>query len=222
MFKTLAVLAVIVLAVSAEKYKPPKLPCDYELKLIKKADSKSEDLIKLTINGRYLRMKMADDGDSDIYAVYRPDITKKEGGIEMIGVAASKGDDCKSDYTSLDAYLAFLKTLSGQIFGAVDYIDWKNKKEGEYDGEKCTVYYDDDEKDYALYVKDDYPLAMHAYDGTDLVFEWEWSAPMKKFKLDACKDDFGKTPSDDYVFCAAASVKVAVVALLVALVSALF
>ena len=154
----------------------------------------------------------------EIYAVYRPDITKKESGVEMIGVAASKGDECESDYTPWDPYLAYLKTLSGQIFGVVDNIDWKNKKEGKYDGEKCTVYYDDDEKDYALYVKDDYPIAMHAY-STDLIFDWEWSAPMKKFKLDACKDDFGKTPSDDYVFCAAASVKVAVVALLVALVS---
>jgi hypothetical protein len=225
MNKVLFVLAVVAVAlVAGEKFKPKKLPCAFELKLVQTIDKKKSDLMKITINGRYLRMKMSDDrkrGDDDMYVCYRPDITKKESGVDMIGAAVTYGGKCETAYGPLKEYLKMLDEFSETMFYGVDEIDWEHKKDTKYDGESCTVYYDDDEKDYALYVKDDYPLALHTQ-GYDLKFEWEWEAPMDKFKMDSCDGDFKKTPSEDYIFCAASSVKVALAALLVALVSALF
>jgi len=156
-----------------------------------------------------------------MYVCYRPDITKKVSGVEMIAAAAQYAKTCVSDYAPMEDYLKFLDGMSDTMFGSLEDVEWEHKKDGEYDGKKCTVYYDEDEKDYALYVKDDYPYAFHTQ-SQDLIFDFEWEAPMDKFVLEDCKGDFAKTPSKDYIFCAASTVKVAVVAVLAALLSALF
>ena len=226
MNKVVFVLAVVAVAVLAsEKYKAPKLPCAYELKIKEKSksSSKASDVGKYTVNGRYLRMKIENSNDdSDIYGVYRPDIQKTDNGIDYIGIAATSDKKCESDWAPLKAYLLVLDGMYTSLFGGVNAISWDSKEEGaKYDGDKCTLY-----KNKALginmYVKDDYPYVIQDSDGDEEIYEWSWSAPMSKFKLEDCSGDFGKTPSSDYVFCAASSVKVAFVAVLAALLAALF
>jgi len=167
------------------------------------------------------------DDDDKITSIYRSDMTKEKDKKEMIAIAAASDGKCKgSDYAPLDDYFEVLKTYSETVFDELKDVTWKNKKEDvKFKGKKCTAYYNDDIDGSAIYVYDGYLYAVHSSSDDTTILEYEWDVPMDTFVLKDCKSEdkrFAETPSEDFVFCASNSVKVAFVAILVALLSALF
>ena len=224
MMKVLAFLAIVAIVVNGEGYKftQPKYPCAYEMKMSMKQDGKAEDYMTLKVNGRYLWMnsKKLD----DMTVVYRPDINKKEDGVEMLLGAGIMDGECLVQYVSLKDYLEILSSTLESAFQGLDNYTWAHKEEGEYNGKKCTVYYDTEIDQGAIYVYEGYIYVVHSW-SYDLIIENKWEAPMESFVLKECKKENSKladTPSESYIFCAASNLKVAFITILVALLSALF
>ena len=201
MMKIIAALAVIaVCAVASEEYKPPALPCAFQLKTSWRKDGgRIEDLDEMIVNDRFLIMKIENRDYNDTYALYRVDITKTERDREMIGVGIIEGGKCDTDWESLGKYLEVLKKDFDSIFWKLSSISWDTKNETEYDGKNCTLYYNEMEN-ISLFVRDDFPIAQ-TYNTTEMWYEWEWDAPLDKFKEELCKGDFAKAPEAKYSNC---------------------
>ena len=202
MMKIFVAFVVIAIAVSAEAYNytVPQLPCAFELKRsLKKEGKEAREDMRCTINDRFFRLKLTNNG-ADQYSVYRYDITKMQDGKKMIGVAVSMGNMCQTDYSPMDEYLSErLDGLYYSLFGDLNAINWDNKEEVEYDGKNCT-HYDNNAYGYELYVYEEYPYVFSA-GSVARIYEWEWEAPLDKFKLEYCEGDFAKTPAAKYSRC---------------------
>jgi len=201
MMKIFAALAVIAIAVSAETYNytVPELPCAYQLKLSARTNGgEPEETTTLARNDEFLYMKMISD-DEVMYAIYRPDITKKEDDKDMIGFAASEDGVCNSDYAQKSLYQQFLDSLYRTLFESINSVSWDSENETYYEGKKCTLYYNS-AYGYSLYVYEDYPYVIAA-GSTEQIYEWKWEAPLDKFKLEECEGDFAKTPEAKYSKC---------------------
>jgi hypothetical protein len=207
LFVALAVFAVAVFAKSYQ-YTPPELPCSYEVKMKFKNEKDSSYLGKFTVFGQFLRLKIEDD-NADVYMVYRPDITE-EGNKKKIGAAmVTKTDD--DEFCNLTTYVELatvektLKSIPDALFSTIESLTWQHKEDVEYDGDECTVYYDDDVEKFALYICDDYPVLFHAIDdkGADqnITYEWDFKISLKDFRLKACDGDYAETPDEKYVVC---------------------
>jgi len=202
MMKIFAALAVIAIAVSAETYNytAPKLPCAYQLKVsTRETGGELEELMTLARNDDFIYMKMTSD-DEVMHVIYRPDITTKKDGEDMIGAAVSKDGECESDYYPKSEYKQLLNTLYDTLFGTINKLTWDSKNETKYEGKKCTLYYNSD-YGYGLYVYEDYPYVIAA-GSTEQIYEWEWDIPLDKFKLKECEGKFSKAPSSEYSKCA--------------------
>jgi len=162
--------------------------------------------------------------DSNSITLLRPDL----GGEGNFTFFEGAGDYCRYGVMENSELIYFIDAYSRILLGYVDDKDWDHKETKTWRGKKCTHYYDDDD-DESIYV----------YDGRiygfisrreEVVFEYEWEASMEEFVLKekdypACVKENKKVtevPSEDYIFCAASSVKVAFVAIVAALVSSLF
>lgn len=222
--KFLAVIALVAVAVAAETYKVEiKLPCEYEVKMKVKSGSVSLDAGKQYVNGRYMKQEVEAMGQKSIQLI-RPDINKKEGDAEMIASVVFAAGMCNLNYVPV-------KTLfpDDEDENAMYY---EHKEKQKYDGESCTAYWNGTsiDKEGGIFVCGDEIRCVRDVDGgetMDMIMEYEYDAPMEKFiiKEDACtkiEKKLAEEPSEDFIMCAASSVKVAFVALLVALVSALF
>ena len=228
MIKSVAVLALVLVAVSASYYyKQPRFPCAYEMKTKLYRDDKEEGSVKSLVNGRYAKVKI-DNDEYETMILLRADLGG-EGNVTAF--FAEKGSEyCYVEPVELEDTAYFTSYYTQGLFSYVDGRNWKNKKSVEWKGKKCDRYYDgDDDEDISLYVLDDYIYGMsdrrYAY-----VFEYKWEAPMEEFVMkekdypECVKQEKKVTevPSEDYIFCAASSLKVAFVAILAAFVVALF
>jgi len=237
MMKVFAVLALLVLAVAADyKLKQPDYPCAFQLEVIsKKGDEKNTEL-EFAVNGRYAWYKKEEeDGMAEV--LYRPDITDTKAGVKFM-ICATKmtvgsKETCTAIYVKTDRVVDHTVDVVTALLSDVVGAKFENKDSEKYDGKKCDVYYNDDKEEFAVYVYDEYVYAIHHREDDvdyDLIFDYTWNAPLSLFVFDE-KDhkdcvkkyeSLADTPSVDYIFCAASNLKVAFVALLVALVSALF
>jgi hypothetical protein len=223
--KFLAVIALVAVAVAAETYKVNvKLPCEYEVKIKMKSKGVTADFGKTYVNGRYMKSETEVLGKKSI-TLYRPDINKKEGDTEKIASVSFALGVCTLDYVDV-------KTIFPDVDEEENTMYFENKEKQNYGDEKCTAYWNGTsiDKDGGIFVCDDELRCVRAVlagETTDTIMEYEYDAPMEKFviKEDACtkiEKKLAEEPSEDFIMCAASSVKVAFVALLVALVSALF
>jgi len=223
MMKFVAVLALVLVAVSAKNhFKQPKMPCDYTLTYTGYEDDKKLGQYIIKFNGRYFKLDMNADDEKGVMLL-RPDIGKSG-----TGFSAYDGD-CEVEELTEEEVKYIIEIYGSEIFSYVNDKDWDNKDSKKWRGKKCDHYYDDEKYGVELYVYDDHIYGM-ASDEMEVTFEYEWKAPMSDFVLS--KKDYPKcydkekkvadTPSDDYVMCAASSVKIAFVAMLVALLAALF
>jgi len=227
MMKFVAVLALLLVAVSAkEHFKQPKFPCAYEMKMSASDGDESYGEYKLYMNGRYVKLKVTSEEEKGYNGVLlvRPDL----GGEGKFTVFEGFGEYCYSAVMDNKDLPYFLDSYGKVFLEYADDKDWDHKETKTWKGKKCTHYYDDDE-DESIYVYDD---RVYGYVENDfvIVFEYEWKASMDEFVLkekdypECVKENKKVTevPSDDYVFCAASSLKVAFVAVVAALVSSLF
>jgi len=225
MMKFVAVLALVLVAVSAkEKFKQPKMPCDFTLTYTGYEDGKKLAQYIIEINGRYLKIDVKVDGEKAV-SLLRPDIVK-DGKVTAFGAADG---DCEVEEITEEEMKYVLAMYTTELFEYAGDKEWDHKESKKWRDKKCDHYYDDEKDSMEIYVYDGYLYGM-VYDEDEAVFEYEWKAPMKDFVLS--KKDYPKcydkekkvadTPSDDYVMCAASSVKIAFVAMLVALLAALF
>ena len=224
MMKFVAILALFAVAVSAESftYKLPKFPCAYQMTVETFEKDKSLGKTIVELNGRYMLVH----NDGKLSGVARPDILK-EGNVSLFTVDS---DDCEIEYMSVDEYVGLLDQYLKALFSGVDGKKWDHKKSEEFRGKKCDHYYDDNKNSGNLYVIDDYPYAISGEVDYVAVMEYKWEAPMKDFVLSKkdypkCYDKEKKVadePSEDYIMCEASSIKIAFVAIFVALISALF
>jgi len=222
--KFIAILALVLVAVSAKdyKFKQPKMPCAYKMTITDYYKGTKDGQYVCEFNGRYFKMKVSYE-DYEVFMLARPDI----GSDGNVTIFESEDDECYAEEIDLDTYAYVLAEYGSGLTGYFDDKTWDHKESKTWRDKKCDHYYDDE--DEGIYVYDD-----HIYGWVDgkeeIVFEYEYSAPMKDFVLS--KKDFpecvkkakevAETPSEDYIMCAASSLKVAFVAVLAALVCALF
>jgi len=233
MMKLFVVVALLAALVYADGYKieQPKYPCDFSVKIYQKVDDKKTEYMKYKVNGRYMYYKTEADDDMKVETVVRPDIEKKVAGVDCIAQAAKTTVEgvsaCVVTYVPVDTVVGHTTSLLDEMLEDILKHTYKNKKSMKFDGKSCDAYYDDDVEEEAIFVYDDFVYGIRMGKGEEGILEYEWKAPMEEFVFDhkdcvAQEKKLADEPSEDYVFCAAASVKVALVALLVALVSALF
>ena len=222
--KFVAVFALVLVAVSASYYfKQPKFPCTYQLKIKAYEDKKDLGKYEIAVNGRYFKMRFKVENDYDITFVLRPDLAG-EGNITYFEYDKDE-KECYVDQMEMEEAAYFLQIYGQGFLMYVDGKNWENKKSVEWRGKKCDHYYDDDD-DESIYVYDDRVYGV-VYRDEEMVFEYEWEAPMEEFVMDysECVKENKKVaevPSKDYIFCAASSLKVAFAAILAALLAALF
>jgi len=221
-----AVLALLLVAVSAkEHFKQPKYPCAYNIKISVSEKGEKVEEFKIYVNGRYLKMKMtSEERDYSSALLLRPDI----GGEGNCTLMNSFKDYCYPIVVETKEASYIINTYSVLFLMYVDDKDWDHKETKTWRGKKCDHYYDDDD-DESIYVYDG-RIYGYAERSDEITFEYEWEAPMEEFVMkekdypycvEAVKE-VSEVPSEDYIFCAASSVKVAFVAIVVALVSSLF
>jgi len=227
MMKFVAVLALLLVAVSAREYfKQPGYPCAYKVKMSVYEKGKKYAEYKSYVNGRYMKTKMTAEDDEDYNAVIlvRPDL----GGEGNFTVVSGYEDYCYSSVLENEELSYFLQSYSRMFLMYVEDKNWDHKETKTWRDKKCDHYYDDDE-DESIYVYDG-RIYGYVERSDEVVVEYEWEAPMEEFVLkekdfpDCVKENKKVTevPSEDYIFCAASSVKVAFVAIVAALVSSLF
>ena len=224
MMKFVAVLALILVAVSAkEHFKQPKMPCAYKITAKVYESDKVEGDYVVEFNGRYMKLVAK---DSEEYAMLlRPDIGK-DGKMTGFGVEDGK---CYVDELTMEDFEYVLDIYGNLFWQYVGDNDWDHKEEKKYKGKKCVHYYNDG-GDEGIYVYDDYIYVAQYDKGDYFELEYEWKAPMKDFVLSKkdnpkCYDEEKKVaeePSEDYIMCAASTMKVAFAAVFVALLAALF
>jgi len=166
------------------------------------------------------------DGDEEKYmALVRADI----GNDDNVTIFEMEDDECYVEQIDLKVLAYYQNIYTTFITMYVNDKDWDHKETKTYRKKKCDHYYDDDDEEGSIYVYDGRIFAVVAHE-TEFVIEYEDKAPMEDFVMS--KKNYPKcvekdkrvaeVPSDDYVFCAASSVKVAIVAIVAALFSALF
>ena len=225
--KFVAVFALMLVAVSASYYfKQPKFPCAYQIKIKLYEDKKEVGKYSVEMNGRYAMasFEFKDEGYDDTYLV-RPDIGGKDNATLILG----DKDNCYVYTIEMEEANYFTHNIGNLVLMYVDGRNWEKKKSEEWRGKKCDHYYDDDDDDESIYIYDDriYGMVDRRY---EYVFEYKWEAPMEDFVMK--EKDFPQcakqeqkiteVPSEDYIMCAASSLKVAFAAILVALLAALF
>ena len=225
MMKFVVVLALLLAAVSAKEYfKQPKYPCAYAVKITEYWKETKSGTIDVALNGRYFKYMIKSDEYSTT-VLLRPDIQDKDGRMNTF---YAYDQYCYSQFVDMEDVAYMLQTVGNPLISYVDGKSWDHKETKTYRGKKCDHYYDDNGEE-SIYVYDD---RVYGYidNSEEFVFEYEMEAPMEEFVLkekdypDCVKENKKVTevPSEDYVFCAASSVKVAFVAIVVALVSSLF
>jgi len=205
MMKIFIVVAIVAIVACAGEYtyKLPEHPCAYEMKFLTKQNGgKAKESTTYAINDHFLYAKINMDSNPDnfTYYIYRPDITKNEGEREKIGLVVIEGDVCTVDFDSLAEYTRSLDDLYSGLFHELNNTTWENKKNTEYDDQKCVVYYDDDIDVGALFVLDGFPF-VYRHGETDYIVQWNWDVPLSKFKHEGCEEEFTKTPSAKYSKC---------------------
>ena len=163
-------------------------------------------------------------GFGEMTTVFRPEITKNVDGVEMQAAAAVMDGKCSSIFVDPQDCLDYVNDILKSTFAGLDNHTWEYKEEAEYNGKKCTVYYDYSIDYIAIYVHEGY---IHVVRGgsIDVIIENKWEAPMESFVLKNCWKEnkkFSQTPSKSYIFCDASNLKVAFIAVIVALLSAIF
>jgi len=227
MMKFVVVLALVLVAVSAgNKFKQPKMPCDYKIDAKIYEDKKKTADYVVEFNGRYFKLAAKDDREKYVMLL-RPDI----GSDGNMTAFFSEDDECEVEEVTMDEFKYIANIYSNLFWLYYDDKDWDHKEDKKYRDKKCVHYYDDDKDEPSIYVYDDYIYGVvSGEEDFEYVLEYTWKAPMDDFVMS--KKDYPKcydkekkvadTPSEDYVMCAASSVKIAFVAMLVALVAALF
>jgi len=201
-------------------FKQPKFPCAFQMRITEYEEKKEVFAHDIEFNGRYFKLTR----NGDFAALLRPDI----GGEDKLAAFTPKGKDCDYGEVGMDVLKYVIDSYSEGFFLTVNAKKWEHKKTETWRGKECTHYYDDDKDHESIYVYDDHIYGI-VHQEEDIVFEYTWEAPMDDFTMS--KKDFplcverekrvAEVPSEDYVFCAAASVKIAFVAVLAALISAL-
>ena len=221
--KSVAVFALVLVAVSASYYyKQPKFPCAYVMEMKAYDDGKDAGKYKIEVNGRYMKVKYEDGDDYEYTMLIRADI----GGEGNVTWFYTEGEYCYVDPMEMEEAAYDLSIYGQGIMMYLDGRNWDKKKSEEWKGKKCDHYYDDDDDDEGLYVYDERVIGVVSR-RYEYVIEYKWEAPMEDFVLDV-KDcvkqekKVGEVPSEDYIMCAASSLKVAFVAILAAFVVALF
>ena len=228
MIKFVAFVALVLVAVSAKEYfKQPQMPCAYRMMIDIYEYKQKLGKYDIKYNGRYLKVEA--EAEKEKYLILlRPDLGKN--GNSTMTFYSSDDDECEVMQVEKEIADEYLEIYSTAVLLYADDKKWDNKVTKTYRNKKCDLYYDDDdEDDMKLYVYDDHIFAIVGQ-SFEYVFEYEYKAPMSDFTIS--KKDYGKCyekekkisdkPSEDYIMCAASSVKVALVAIFVALVSTLF
>ena len=180
-------------------------------------------MYEVEFNGRYFKLTR-NDYDMVERVLLRPDI----GGGDNITGFEYTSDMCRVDYLDMEDFNYVLDTWGSRFFRYVNDKKWDHKESKKYKDKKCDHYYDDG-NDESIYVYDDYVYVITEGE-YDIMFEYKWEAPMEDFVLKEkdypkCVKENRKVaeiPSEDYVMCSASNVKIAILAIFVALVSALF
>jgi len=226
MMKFVAVLAAVLVAVSASEYfKQPRYPCAYQVNVKLYEGKKEYGTVLTEVNGRYMKFDLQEkEEDYNVMYLLRPDI----GGEGNVTFFMGDGEYCYVEPIEMEDAAYVTESLSNFILMYVDGKNWDHKKSETWRDKKCDHYYDDDD-DESIYVYDGRIYGVTERHG-EYVFEYKWEAPMEDFVLS--KKDYpncvkqekkvADVPSEDYIFCAASSLKVAFVALLAALLVALF
>jgi len=180
------------------------------------------------VNGRFGASIVEDYGGNVLsYTVVRPDIAYNSK-INTTVFTSAGGICSRAPGGMFDAgdMIANLLPITGLKWGEIELADCKEKK---FNDRKCTRGYVK-----ILGVKTDFPLYFKDGDlygfedgKTEYEFEWGSSAPMSKFSFS--KSEVYKCPDekvydsgdDDYVFCAAYTVKAALAVVLAAIATAL-
>ena len=221
----ISVIALVVVVCAADNhFKQPKFPCAYQMELTWYRGESKVRQDNVEFNGRYCKVHMKVDV-YEVVALLRPDIG---GGENMTGFQFMDGE-CEMEHVGMEEFAYVVDTYGSGMFRAVDDKKWDHKEKKTWRGQKCDHYYNDKKDSVSIYVYDDhiYGLVEEDYEVT---VKYKWEAPMKDFVLS--KKDYPKCyekdkkvaeePSEDYVFCTASTMKVAFLAVFVALVSALF
>jgi len=228
MMKFVAVLALIAVAVSAkEHFKQPQLPCAWTQDITMYEGEKKVGSYHIEMNGRYMKLE-GKDGDEEKYMLLvRADIGNDDN--VTIFEMDEEDDECYVEQIDLKE-LAYYENIYSNLLTLYVYDkDWDHKETKTYRKKKCDYYYDDDDEEGSIYVYDGRIFAVLAHE-MESVIEYEDKAPMEDFVISKknypkCVEKDKKVaevPSDDFVFCAASSVKVAIVAVVAAVFSALF
>jgi len=224
--KFAAVLALIVVAVSAANhFKQPKMPCAWtqDIDVYRRGGKYAH--YRVEMNGRFMKFTGNEDDDETYAELVRSDIGN-DGNVTFFYM---DGSDCVVEELELNdlAYLQDMYTYIGMMY---EYDkDWDHKKTETYRDKKCDYYYDDEPEEGNIYVYEGRIFAV-VREKFEFVIEYKDEAPMDVFVMS--EKDFPKcvekdkkvaeVPSDDFVFCAASSMKVAIVAVVAAVISALF
>ena len=225
MMKFVAFLALVLVAVSAKNhFKQPKMSCAYKLNVKVYEDGKwsGEDMVEF--NGRYF--KIVSKREETFLGLLRPDI----GGEDNLTVFSHERSECEVEEVTMDDFKYVSEMYSNLFWLYVNDQDWDHKKDEKFKDKKCVHYYNDKNDEGSIYVYDDYIYAVVYDDKNYYTLEYEWKAPMEDFVLSKkdypkCYDKEKKVadePSEDYIMCAASSVKIAFVAMVAALLAALF
>jgi len=222
------VLALCILAGSAAEYtfKQPKLPCAFRMNTTTYLGEDKTGERVVEFNGRYF-WYLSNIGYGDTIYLLRPDITK---GDKITGFSVSSDSvECSVVEKGLEECTRVRDDFGDNSFDWLNNKTWKNKESKTWKGKKCDHYYDDDPEGPSIYVNDGY-LYGKIQEIYDLVYEYKWEAPMEDFvmsnevypKCVAKEKKVADVPSEKYAACEASYLKVAFVAILVALVSSLF
>ena len=220
--KFVVFLALVVVAVSAKDYtyNMPKFPCSYQMTITSYDDGKKDDSEQVEFSGRYYKFSR----DDKIVGVIRPDLGKD--GSLLFFDSVSSG--CSVEEMEMEVLQYLIDRHTNRLFAYVANKTWDHKDSETYRDKKCDHYYNDEDS-RSIYVHDDHIYAIREED-RELVFEYKWKAPMEDFVLS--KKDYPKcyekekrvadVPSEDYIFCAASTVKIAFVAVVAAIANSLF
>jgi len=212
--RTLAILVAVIAVASAVTYTPPARKCAWNVEITFKDGDTLKGIYKYWVNGRFIAQQVKNDKKEVIlHAVYRPDVSNA-----TYYYADGK---CNKDVTNAfwlkDAFLAYLTNKQ----------EYTKSEAAQYNGKDCTKYCLSalGVDGFCIYVdKSEEIIAM-----TSVVLpgvaevDFGSSASMGKFALEStengCDNGAYDSGNDDYVMCAAATVKAAL-ALVLALIAA--
>ena len=224
--KIFAVFALVAVAVYAKSYsfRDADKPCAYHQHIDIYEDNRKYAQYDVAFNGRYMKVK-AKSEEGDYLILLRPDIGHDKNATLLF----FSYEECNMAEVEPEIAMEYLDTYHDVATRYVKNKQWDHKESKKYRGKQCDYYFDDDEDEASIYVYDEKIYGVIEGD-SEWVIEYDEDVSMSDFALSKkdypeCVEQEKKLadkPSDDYVLCAAGSMKVAIIALFAALVSAFF